>query len=618
MLKNTPAMYKKAYPFLKEVDSLALANVQLHLEKAYKNFFRDPKVGFPRFKSKHHSKNSYTTNVVNGNILVEGNRIRLPKLKWISMKKHREPAENCRLKSVTVSMESSGKYFASLLYEGYSCENQAAGYGFGMLRAAKIIRHQKVIDLLYDNRKNEEYHFKSFRHSLLVVLLSIAAMVAGVILLGRMLQTQTNEAFLYLGGACLLILVGVYELHRQIPLLLHRFAKQNLRHKYKEENLFFLGQIGRRIHSAGRTMAVVAILLTISLATMFVGLTMGAGYKANMKAYYPYDAGVAIDAPLEKSSMDSIVSFTEEHCEVEDSVIYYLYAVPEKPIEALSLSDYNHLREILGLSPVVMGKNEFLVHCDTWNYMDGIRQGLKQQPELTFNGWTLTVAETPILTEPMEQYQMAGTKGYVLVLPDEAASQLVGEKIRLAMKLEDGGYPELKSDLKQFLNSGKWQPELQSGQQLPEKVTMGVTVKAWGIANSLTGFTAISFCGLYLSIIFIILSCSVLAFEQLSAIDKNQKNYAVIDRLGVPSHRQASLIRRELSTVFLIPLLFPLLLTVLLIAGAQFFFGEAILQQGLVPLYGLVTILLFCAIYLTYFGATMFLFKRVILRPEMR
>ena len=48
------------------------------------------------------------------------------KLKWIAMKKHREPAEGLRLKSVTVSMEPSGKYFASLLYEGYSCENQAA------------------------------------------------------------------------------------------------------------------------------------------------------------------------------------------------------------------------------------------------------------------------------------------------------------------------------------------------------------------------------------------------------------------------------------------------------------------------------------------------------------
>lgn len=39
MLRNTPAMYKKEYPFLKEVDSLALANVQLHLERAYRNFF---------------------------------------------------------------------------------------------------------------------------------------------------------------------------------------------------------------------------------------------------------------------------------------------------------------------------------------------------------------------------------------------------------------------------------------------------------------------------------------------------------------------------------------------------------------------------------------------------
>ena len=491
-------------------------------------------------------------------------------------------------------------------------------YGFGMFRAAKVIRRQKVIDLLYDNQKNEEIRFQSLHRSVLTGLLSVAAMIAGVILLEKGLHIQTNEALLYFGGACLLILVGVYELHRNIPVLLYQFAKRNPHRKYREENLFFLGQIGRRIQSSGRTMAVVAILLTISLATMFLGLTMGAGYKANMEAYYPYDAGVAIDAPLTKNSMDSVLSFVDERCKVEDSVTYYLYAVPDEAIEALSLSDYNHLREILGLSPVSINNNEFFVHCDTWNYMDDIRQRLEQQPEITLNGQTLTVAETPILTEPMEQYQMAGTNGYVLVLPDEAASQLSGEKIRLVMKLEGGGYPELRSELRQFLNSGKWLPDIQPGKELPERVTMGVTVKAWGVANSLTGFTTLSFCGLYLSIIFIILSCSVLAFEQLSAIDKNQKNYAVIDRLGVSAQKQASLVRKELSTVFLIPLFFPIVLTILLVVGTQFIFGEAILQAGLVLFYGVITILLFCAIYLTYFGATMFLFKRVILRPGLR
>ena len=58
-------------------------------------------------------------------------------------------------------------------------------YGFGMFRAAKVIRRQKVIDLLYDNQKNEEIRFQSLHRSVLTGLLSVAAMVAGVILLEK-------------------------------------------------------------------------------------------------------------------------------------------------------------------------------------------------------------------------------------------------------------------------------------------------------------------------------------------------------------------------------------------------------------------------------------------------
>lgn len=126
MLKNTPAQYKKQFPWLKEVDSLALANVQLHLERAYKKFFREPKIGFPKFKSKHRNTNSYTTNVVNGNIRLENERLKLPKMTAMKVKQHREIPEGYKLKSVTVSREPSGKYYASLLYEYAAGENQAA------------------------------------------------------------------------------------------------------------------------------------------------------------------------------------------------------------------------------------------------------------------------------------------------------------------------------------------------------------------------------------------------------------------------------------------------------------------------------------------------------------
>ena len=125
MKKTTPAAYKKVYPWLKEVDSLALANVQLHLEKAYKNFFANPSVGFPKFKSRHRSRKSYTTNVVNGNIRLENGKLRLPKLKEVKIRKHREIPEGYVLKSVTISQEPSGKYYASLLYEYEVCESQA-------------------------------------------------------------------------------------------------------------------------------------------------------------------------------------------------------------------------------------------------------------------------------------------------------------------------------------------------------------------------------------------------------------------------------------------------------------------------------------------------------------
>ncbi|EMW6358287.1 TPA: RNA-guided endonuclease TnpB family protein, partial [Enterococcus faecium] len=99
----TPAKYKKEFPFLKEIDSLALANAQLNLDKAYKNFFRDKSVGFPRFKSKKNPVQSYTTNNQNGTVaLIDSKFIKVPKLKsLVRIKLHRQPKGI--IKSATIS-----------------------------------------------------------------------------------------------------------------------------------------------------------------------------------------------------------------------------------------------------------------------------------------------------------------------------------------------------------------------------------------------------------------------------------------------------------------------------------------------------------------------------------
>jgi len=129
-LKTTPAMYKEKYPYLKEVDSLALANVQLDLEGAYERFFN--KISkFPKFKSKHKSRKSFTTNnqeYITANkqskqtIWLNANNtgLHLPKMKRKEVVKitvHRKFPNGAKLKSVTVSQDSDGKYYASLLFE---------------------------------------------------------------------------------------------------------------------------------------------------------------------------------------------------------------------------------------------------------------------------------------------------------------------------------------------------------------------------------------------------------------------------------------------------------------------------------------------------------------------
>ena len=118
--RQTPAQYKKDYPFLKEVDSLALANVQLNLQGAIRNCFdrsRKSRNGFPVFKSAKHSRKSYTTNNQNGTVSITGNGIKLPKTGIVKAEIHRLPEHGWKLKSATVSMDSDGKYYASVLFE---------------------------------------------------------------------------------------------------------------------------------------------------------------------------------------------------------------------------------------------------------------------------------------------------------------------------------------------------------------------------------------------------------------------------------------------------------------------------------------------------------------------
>ena len=111
---NTPAYYKKDNEWLKEVDSMALCCEQIYLQNAFRKFFNEPKVGFPKYKTKKNLRNSYSTTLSKG-FDIKGNYITLPKLKQVKIKNHRKLSGN--VKKATISYTPSGEYYVSVLIE---------------------------------------------------------------------------------------------------------------------------------------------------------------------------------------------------------------------------------------------------------------------------------------------------------------------------------------------------------------------------------------------------------------------------------------------------------------------------------------------------------------------
>jgi putative transposase len=157
-----PSKYKKEYPFLKEIDSLALVNTQLHLENAYRKFFQKLN-NKPKFKSKKSYKQSYTTNNVNNSIKVLNNKIKLSKIGYVKVKFHRELPKESIIKSCTITKTKTEKYYISILVEYEEILNQ--DINLNKINGLDFSMTDFYVDI-YDNRGNYPKYYRKMENKL--------------------------------------------------------------------------------------------------------------------------------------------------------------------------------------------------------------------------------------------------------------------------------------------------------------------------------------------------------------------------------------------------------------------------------------------------------------------
>lgn len=111
---NTPAFYKQKYEWLKEVDSMALCFTQKDLQSAFSKFFKEKNIGYPKYKSKKYSKNSYRTMQTVGYSVTE-NDIKITKLGKLKIVNHQYKTGIA--KSCTISMTPTGEFYIAILWK---------------------------------------------------------------------------------------------------------------------------------------------------------------------------------------------------------------------------------------------------------------------------------------------------------------------------------------------------------------------------------------------------------------------------------------------------------------------------------------------------------------------
>lgn len=136
----------------------------MDLQAAFRNTFsksRKKKNGFPKFKSAKHSRKSYTTNNQKGTVaIIDNSYIRLPKIGKVKAVIHRIPDDSWIVKSATISQESDGKYYISVLFE---LENAVNPYVADKNNAIGL---DYASDGLYvDNNGNVGTNHKYYRES---------------------------------------------------------------------------------------------------------------------------------------------------------------------------------------------------------------------------------------------------------------------------------------------------------------------------------------------------------------------------------------------------------------------------------------------------------------------
>lgn len=504
-------------------------------------------------------------------------------------------------------------------------------YLFVLLRANRKIKKMKLQELLYLDKTNESKIYKQKKHRAIVFLISFVLGIIAFLLFHRgMIMSVKNlsgSPMPLIFGSLVLIIFSIYGVSFSFADFLTSLALKNKKWKYQKDHLFIVRQFTSKVKTMGFTLGTLSLLITLTFLALNVSNAFQGVFENQTESSAPYDIMIynlysdteeAIGK--ENTSLTEYMDLIEANYTIEEQVTYNVYTnrtttirenisdgvVGYQPFDCyLKLSDYNKLLQMRGMKPISMQQDEFYIHTFR-DVSKEIANYLEEHPEITVNGTTL---KSHGFTDYKYTTSWSRGSSYIVIVPD----CVIDEQFEVINQITAINTKEETTEA--FANEldEKFPPKVYVEDQGEYETLISIqqtTVKG-AIVNENRGMmTIISFSLMYLAFIFVAVVGTILSIQSLSDSTKYKYRYETLHKLGLNEKELNQTLQKQLIVFFVFPIIYPIFISILSSFSLNVLFQPFMTNDYSMLLYVVGNILLFLVIYLIYFLATYFSFKK--------
>ena len=486
-----------------------------------------------------------------------------------------------------------------------------------LFRANRRMKKISIHELLYLEKQNEEKIMKKKKHRTIIFIISVILGILGLYIWNsqfNLKQMSSQTVPNYLALSMFLIIISIYGIMISVADFILSVVLNNKKVKYSKDNLFVARCFSSKARTMGFTLGTLSMLITFTLFFLNVSSINKGLYDYQIDSQAPYDVSVA----NKRENLPKFLEVIKEDYTIEDEYTYdiykdksanilktkeyYSFKSEENKYDAvIRLSDYNKLQELRGLDAITLNSDEYSVIAELPE-KESIK-GLTSVKELTMsNGIKLKQKE--ILTEGF--WTKLSNQAYTLIVPDEAVNNLEIEESHLIVNTKEETKAELETKIEEKMKKYLIYID-EDGEEL---LTYKVLVRGTLIEETNTMTTMICSICLYMAFIFVAAVGTILAIQSLTDSTKYKYRYDVLNRLGVKKEKIYKTIRKQLLVLFGLPIIYPIIISLCLITSINNIYKSLLENDYIYLSYYFGGLAVFLVIYIIYYIATYFEFKR--------